>query len=182
MISLCVLSVHSQPSERQKGLISDKNVLQRYLQLRTLANKRLHKVNHINGFRQSLGKLDHIYSHKDKYSILKRQARDKRDTVGFAGSDILDTLLSTLLRPGSSDQPSNFRTPFPRLSVNADFNFLRNQMQSSGWKLLTIYPKELIWYLFLYFCCCLLGANSIMLHNYIFISKGCILLFIYFIS
>lgn len=64
MISVCVLSVHSQPSERQKGLISDKNVLQRYLQLRTLANKRLHKVNHINGFRQSLGKLDHIYSHK----------------------------------------------------------------------------------------------------------------------
>lgn len=102
--------------------------------------------------------------------------------TGFAGSDILDTLLSTLLRPGSSDQPSNFRTPFPRLSVNADFNFLRNQMQSSGWKLLTIYPGELIWYLFLYFCCCLLGANSIMLHNYIFISKGCILLFIYFIS
>lgn len=64
MISVCVLSVHSQPSERQRGLISDKNVLQRYLQLRTLANKRLHKVNHINGFRQSLGKLDHIYSHK----------------------------------------------------------------------------------------------------------------------
>uniref|UniRef100_K1QC82 Aristaless-related homeobox protein n=2 Tax=Magallana gigas TaxID=29159 RepID=K1QC82_MAGGI len=53
---------------------------------------------------------------RNKYSILKRQARDKRDTVGFAGSDILDTLLSTLLRPGSSDQPSNFRTPFPRLS------------------------------------------------------------------
>lgn len=132
MISVCVLSVHSQPSARQKGLISDKNVLQRYLQLRTLANKRLHKLNHINGFRQSLVKLDHIYSHKDKYSILKRQARDKRDTVGFAGSDILDTLLSTLLRPGSSDQPPNFRTPFPRLSVNADFNFLRNQMQSSG--------------------------------------------------
>ncbi|XP_048731229.1 uncharacterized protein LOC125648295 [Ostrea edulis] len=127
MIVLCVVSLHARPTS--KGLNIDKNVLQRFKQ--TLTN---HRLQTFNDFHQVLDDLDNIYSHQDKYSILGRQTRDKRDAVGFAGSDILDTLLSTLLRPGGSGRGSHFRPPFPRgrLSVNATFTMLRNQMQSSG--------------------------------------------------
>lgn len=65
MILVLVSSTHSHPSSpRTKGHNIDKHVLQRYLQMRTLAN---HKVN-INGFRQTLDKLEHIYSHKGRWS------------------------------------------------------------------------------------------------------------------
>nr|XP_022290408.1 uncharacterized protein LOC111102044 [Crassostrea virginica]XP_022294393.1 uncharacterized protein LOC111104630 [Crassostrea virginica] len=135
MILVLVSSTHSHPSNpRTKGHNIDKHVLQRYLQMRTLANHKVQTFKNINDFRQTLDKLEHIYSHKDKYSILKRLARDKRDAVGFAGTDILDRLLSRLLQSGGSDQAATFRPSFPRgrLSVNTNFDTLRGQMQSSG--------------------------------------------------
>lgn len=67
MILVLVSSTHSHPSSpRTKGHNIDKHVLQRYLQMRTLANHKVQTFKNINDFRQTLDKLEHIYSHKGR--------------------------------------------------------------------------------------------------------------------
>ncbi|XP_061166732.1 uncharacterized protein LOC133175630 [Saccostrea echinata] len=127
MILSCVVSLHAHRT-RSNGLNIDNmnNVLQ--IQRRSLAN---HRLQTFNDLRQVLQKMENIYSSTDKHSILRSQVRDKRDAVGFAGSDILDTLLSTLLRPDQSGRAPTSR-PRGRLSVQASFAILRNRMQNEG--------------------------------------------------
>ncbi|XP_062569439.1 uncharacterized protein LOC134231495 [Saccostrea cucullata] len=125
MILSCVVSLHAHKA-RTNGLNIDNNVLQ--IQKRSLAN---HRLQTFNDLRQVLHKMENIYSSTDKYSILQSKAREKRDAVGFAGSDILDTLLSTLLRPDQSGRAPTSR-PRGRLSVQASFAILRNRMQNEG--------------------------------------------------